>query len=95
MPRLQKPHQSLSLPGGVTMGFTFDAKPAKKRKKHGNATVSKTERWLAPDRVDRVSVKAFGHNIKVWESAPRCPKCDRKFVDDKCPKATGKRKWCR
>ena len=76
------------------MPFGFEAKPVKKRQKHGRTTVSKTERFLAPDRIDKVSVKAFGHNIKIWSADPRCQKCDRKLVNDKCPKATGRRKYC-
>ena len=78
------------------MPWGGESKPAKHRKSVGPFKVNTTERFLAPDRVDKVTIKAFGKNRTVWHAAPKCPKCDTKLNSSKrCPDATGSRKYCR
>jgi hypothetical protein len=72
----------------------MDSKPVKINKRHGRLSVSKTERWLGPDRIDKVTFRAFARRWTLYKAAERCPRCDAKLADGRCVNALGRRKWC-
>lgn len=51
------------------MPFVNKNREIKRYKSYGPFKVSRTERWLAPDRIDKVTVWWFGQRKIIWERA--------------------------
>lgn len=51
------------------MPIVWKPKDQKRYKKHSIFTVSRTERFARPDRVDKVTMKWFGKKVTIWERA--------------------------
>ncbi len=51
------------------MPFVWKSKKITRRKSYGPFKVTRTERALAPDRIEKVTIWWLGENVTIWERA--------------------------
>lgn len=81
------------------MGWTWKPKKARPRtKKRGPFVITREDRAFMPDRILRITIPNPNplkrSRIQIYVAPPRCPRCETLMVNERCPRAPGRRKWC-
>lgn len=73
-------------------------KAPKKRTSWGPFRWTREDRAFLPDRITEITIPNPNplerSRIQIYVAPPRCPRCETLMVNERCPRAPGRRKWC-
>lgn len=69
------------------MPWLWKTKKTTKRSSWGPFRWTREDRAFLPDRITEIT-------IQIYVAPPRCPRCETLMVNERCPRAPGRRKWC-